>query len=272
LTFDLEVRLIWGQSRWTYTKLLFLLCRYIPFIYAWPHIQISLPSNLSDRECHVLFACTCWLWVIGIYFAQIILCVRTWAVWLQDRWVGIGLTTLVVGTAIVQCYYLVQVTGSSVRTITQPFPEFFGCALISRKGNLFYVCVGLVAFVDAVVVTLMLIRAFLTYKQGSSSKLSNAIHRDSIAFYVIFLFSTIINVGATTVLKIDLLILPQGVLQSVLTSRIILNIRDSSGQGEVTELHAELRIISNPTAQNTEAYGVELHITENFRDPAQTSH
>lgn len=33
--------------------------------------------------------------------------------------------------------------------ITQPFPEFFGCALISRKGNLFYVCVGLVAFVDA---------------------------------------------------------------------------------------------------------------------------
>lgn len=39
LTFEQEARLIWGQSRWSYTKFLFILCRYIPAIYAWPHIQ-----------------------------------------------------------------------------------------------------------------------------------------------------------------------------------------------------------------------------------------
>lgn len=72
------------------------------------------------------------LWVIGIYFAQgayyvylifrhklihfsVILCIRTWAVWLRSRWIGIGLGVFMFGTFIVQCYYLVEVTGSSVR-------------------------------------------------------------------------------------------------------------------------------------------------------------
>jgi len=50
------------------------------------------------------------------------------------------------------------------------------------------------------------------------------------------------NVAMTTAFEIDILIIPQGVLQSVLTSRIIFNIRKATSESEVTELHEEIPI------------------------------
>lgn len=63
---------------------------------------------------------------------------------------------------------------------------------------------------------------------------------------------------ANLALQIDLLILPQGVLQSALTCRIILNIRGASRRGVVTELHVDIPIAFAPMARDTDIYGVEL--------------
>lgn len=40
----------------------------------------------------------------------VILCIRTWAVWHQNKWVGLGLTMVLLGTFVIECIYLVQIT------------------------------------------------------------------------------------------------------------------------------------------------------------------
>lgn len=66
-------------------------------------------------------------------------------------------------------------------------------------------------------------------------------------------------------MQIDILILPQGVLQSVLTSRIIFNIRDASRRSEGTELHTDSSMIFPSqvgAGQETENFVMEMQNME----------
>lgn len=121
----------------SYTKVLFLLVRYIPIftislmIYgecsnSWRSInaddstdQISL--NRTVRQCQIGFPALIWFVMFGIILAeskllrsglfydliisvQVILMIRTWAVWRRNAKVGIVLAALQLATLIASCY------------------------------------------------------------------------------------------------------------------------------------------------------------------------
>ncbi|EJD00317.1 uncharacterized protein FOMMEDRAFT_91350, partial [Fomitiporia mediterranea MF3/22] len=90
LTFDSEKTLIWPSS-WSLTKILYILTRYAPFIDVTIILWQLLKSEMSPKDCDFVYKSTGWLLLSGILIAEIILMLRTWAVYEQRRAIAIGL-------------------------------------------------------------------------------------------------------------------------------------------------------------------------------------
>jgi len=241
LTLHLEIKLVWF-SRWSYTKVLFLLVRYMSFVSVFLTISDMTFPNLSVETCRNTLPVEPWFLLLGIFFSEVILAIRTWAVWRQNTLVGIGLAVLTVAHLVVECVVL----SKYVPTLTfapPPYPGFRGC-LITNADGLLWINYTAIAVVEAVVLTLMVISAYRTYKRGGNGKLSHIIHRDGIQLYAYLLCISVTNVVIMKALPFaDTILLSflQEVLYPVLTTRIVLNIRDVGTQGIETELHTAHR-------------------------------
>jgi len=102
LTLHLEIKLIWN-SRWTYTKIAFLLVRYLGFGYSLLVTYAQFHPNISAETCQVMYATISWLLLVHTMLAESILAIRTWAVWERNRLVGIILAIAVSTYLFVQC-------------------------------------------------------------------------------------------------------------------------------------------------------------------------
>jgi len=260
LTLHREIKLIWF-SRWSYTKVLFLLVRYLTFADTYLLLHNQLFPNVSANSCKLAYTAAVWLVTLKVSLAEVILALRTWAVWRQNKVVGVVLAVLMVANMAVQCYFAYQSGLFLGGWFLDPmYPGFRGCyaGLLSvGRADLPDNYVAL-TILEGIVLVLMLISAFRLYRAGAMGELSRITHRDGILFYVILLGITAANVGigytrsgiafnaskgsflqfsltgATTILLTPL----EGVLYSVLTTRIVLNIRDWDNQsGLNTELH-----------------------------------
>jgi len=238
LVLHLEIRLIWF-SRWSYTKVFYLIIRYIPFIslVLALHNQMSLDPSL--KTCKRTYPVEIWLTLLEVTFVEIVLCIRTWAVWNRSRIIGIGLAILIFGDLIVQCF-LVNKFVVSMEYSPALYPGFRGC-FVTHANRALWTNYTLLTIVDAVVLVLMGISAFRSYRRSNISKLTLIVHRDGILFYIYLLGISIANVVTTATFPLDLMILlsPLGsALYALLTTRIVLNIRDASTQGcNKSELH-----------------------------------
>jgi len=262
LTLHREIKLIWF-SRWSYTKVLFLLVRYMTFADTYLLLHNQLFLNVSANSCKLAYTAAVWLVTLKVSLAEVILALRTWAVWHQNKVVGVVLAVLMVANMAVQCYFAYQ-TGALLGGwfVGPMYSGSRGCVAGSPPlpvggapfpGN--YVTLTIL---EGSVLVLMLISAFRSYRAGAMGELSRIIHRDGILFYVVLLGITAANVGfgfsgigsiansniasnvefatasTTTVLLTPL----EEVLYSVLTTRIVFNIRDRDNQGRLhTELH-----------------------------------
>jgi len=88
----------------------------------------------------------------------------------------------------------------------------------------------------------MVTSALRLSRRGLSGKLSHVIHRDGIMFYVYLLClttATLIFIFTLPPALTPILIPLQDILYAVLTTRIILNIREAGGQDINMELHTD---------------------------------
>jgi len=140
----------------------------------------------------------------------------------------------------------VGVTAQAQYTVTMlppPYPEFHGCdAYSTNNSNVLRIDFIILTCADSVVLFLMALSAFKTYKTGSSGKLSAVIHRDGILFYIYLLGLTTMNIIMMSSLPIDMRDIMTPVccsMYSVLTSRIVLNIRGAArrSSGMPTDLY-----------------------------------
>jgi len=184
LTLHLEIRLIWF-SRWSYTKVLYLLIRYMSFINAPMVILIQTSPNLSKGACELTWHVTIWLLCLQVFLAETALSVRTWAIWSRSKIIGFGLVALNLAHLIIECVFLHKIF-SLLQFGVRPYQGFRGCVL-TQNSNWEWVNFATVALVEAVVLFLMLISAFRLYREGSQSELTDVIHRDGIIFYVYLL-------------------------------------------------------------------------------------
>jgi len=95
--------------------------------------------------------------------AEVILAIRTWAVWKRSKVVFAILAFILVGNLVVQCVFTSLLTRNMSDSILDPmYPGFRGCNVgnVSVSGmSLPYSYLGLTC-VEAIILTLMIISAF----------------------------------------------------------------------------------------------------------------
>jgi len=228
--------LIWFAP-WNYTKVLFLLTRYLPFGGICCVYYYEFCPDASIEACSLTFNAAAWFVLIGITIAEIVLSVRTWAIWHRDRRVGTGLAVAFISCLIPNCYFMNQFLKSV--EWGPPSPLYTGCFVVSVKPTVFVNWLMLV-IVEAAVMVLMTISAFRTYKSWNDSELIYTIHKQGILFCVYLLCLTICNVVLVFIGYTSVLAQTEYILHSLLTARIIFNIRTLGGAGAgETILHAE---------------------------------
>ncbi|PFH47304.1 hypothetical protein AMATHDRAFT_6910 [Amanita thiersii Skay4041] len=180
LTFEIEVSLIWGSS-WNWTKVLFILTRYLPFI--------DVPIALYHQFAPGMF-------LSSVILAEVILTIRTWALWGKDWRLSVILPIFFCG-CFVPVFILLNVFLNSLTFTPLPIPGTVGC-FVTGANPILSVCYILLMVYETGILFLMVIRGLAAYKQGGDSKLARVVYRD------------------------------ERVLHSVLTSRVILHIREQA--------------------------------------------
>jgi len=129
LTFSMEVDLVW-KSEWNFMKGLYLLQRYLPFIDTiWLVLYHQTGESLTDTACKRVYHASAVISVIGLAASEMVLTLRTWAVWHRNKRLSIILPVLYIlfwGPAFV-------ILGIFLKSITfgdPPYPGFTGCLLI----------------------------------------------------------------------------------------------------------------------------------------------
>jgi len=234
LTFSREVNLVWRKTHSPFT-LLFLVNRYLPYLdntTSFVHGYIPKPTlSLCAKLVHVQL----WSICAGIVIADIILLVRTIAIWRGDRRIGSGVTILLATSTAVAMYsannYLIVFPN-----FLSKYPSCIGETITSNSNIHLVTSYATLLGFEAAVLLLTLMRA----RKYQTGKLFRRLYIDGITFFLYLCVISIINMVAMiiTVLELNLiLIMVHRNLHSILTGRIILNIRSVGASPTVSDDH-----------------------------------
>ncbi|KAF9035060.1 hypothetical protein BDZ89DRAFT_1130522 [Hymenopellis radicata] len=195
LTLEQEVELIWG-SRWTLTKLLYLFTRYSPFIDVGLFLSHQVTPNMSGKTCLLIFKVNNWMSTAGMVLAEVILTLRTWAVWNRPRFLTVSMLTL------------------------------FSASVITS-----FLVMGIFLSSLQFMLLLMVVKAYQQFRQAreiGSSQVLHVILKDGIMYYIYLSVLNITNVIVISSLAPDLLgllVLLERVIHAMLACRVVTNIR-----------------------------------------------
>ncbi|EKM51112.1 uncharacterized protein PHACADRAFT_213014 [Phanerochaete carnosa HHB-10118-sp] len=218
LTFNGELTLIWPSS-WSTIKILFLLTRYA-----------TLRSSTSRLSSGFVYESTGWL------LLTVILMLRTWAVYERRRAVAIGLVIWTIVTWVPNMTSL-GIFLKSLRYGPLPVQHVpgSGCHVVSGSPIVFICWVLLMVF-EAAILGLMAYKAVKNYRADKDSAIFKTVFRDGTVFYLyLFILSTanVIVILTASADLINLLSLPERMLHSILTARIILSLREFGSRSQL---------------------------------------
>jgi len=231
ITLHLEIQLVW-RSAWSYTKILFLLSRYIVAVLGYFVFYNQVFLDVGADGCQWASRVEAWLLAAGLGFSEIVLAIRTWAVWNRSRWIG-SFLAVCVSVHITLNAIIIKRYLDGMIVADGPYRGYRGCFILNDS-NILYISFISLAIMEATIVILMGISAWKSYRVDDRNQLSHVIHRDGILFYVYLMILALANLVIILVLPLDFewVLAPlQSVLYSVFTCRIILNIR---GAGKYT--------------------------------------
>ncbi|KAL5534033.1 hypothetical protein ACEPAG_493 [Sanghuangporus baumii] len=203
ITLSEEIDLFW-DSTWSITKCLFLLNRYTVFVD--PLLYMS------------------WTSTAGIFFAQVILKLRTWAVWGKHRLI----TVLLVAECMIALAIAIVFITKYLEGIDS-FPGSVpggGCIFTFENRQIFADFIFILVS-EASVVILLLIKAIQHFRHGDTL-LMTCILRDGLLYFLFILATSIANVVTILVAPVEIhatLVTFQRVMHSLLCTRVLLHIR-----------------------------------------------
>ncbi|GJE99927.1 hypothetical protein PsYK624_162030 [Phanerochaete sordida] len=264
LTFDREIELVWAAD-WNLTKLLFFIARYSVFADVTLALYHRMGYIISDGICTTTYQATAWLLLWGIAVAELILIVRTWAIWSRDKRVGLGLlgALAVIWAVSSFClnWYLSGVTVKSMVTIAPPLT---GCLITGGNDVLLAFFVLLMGFESAVLgltaakMAQMLIN-LRSIARGTAPPVVRSLYRDGILFYVYLFAVAAANLVVLLVVSrdfADLLVTPQRVLHSLLSARLLLNLREASMRS--VRVGSDSILTGEPQTSDVEQSGIRM--------------
>lgn len=228
----MQVAYVWF-SKWSLVKVLYLGARYILPIPASMAIIYSTASSASPSLCRIWFAIGSATTIIGIALAEGLLYLRVFALAGRGRVVGSLLAFLFFGLHGGIFVSLVRFL-NSLEYAPSPIPTVVPCYTTKAKSKLLSTVYIMVLCSEIVIMFMTLWICFTRYK-ASKSPLVALFYRDGLGyFWILSLISAgnIICHFAAPITYIYLFAIPQGMLHGILSTRLILHLREAGPAGD----------------------------------------
>jgi len=226
-----EFRCIW-TARWSWGMILYLLTRYLAFFDVSVLTAFLFDSQIPATNCATVYRAAGWFELVGITVAEVVLLTRTYAIWGKSR--RILYVVLLLFSIVIPCAVVMKMDLSTLEFPQSPFPTIMPCFSSGGK-SIFYIDYALVLGIEFAVI-LLTIWIGINQWRDEVNPLTTVLYRDAITFSSIRFVSSIAIVAVlagTSSIALRLLLLePQRVLHSVLTSRIILHLRIVSSNAQ----------------------------------------
>ncbi|KAF8997479.1 hypothetical protein BDQ17DRAFT_1363194 [Cyathus striatus] len=225
LTLEMEISYIW-KWRLGLLDVLYLITRYLPIanivlMYKYDEVITSVPfSPTADSpSCPVIFATNGWLCLIGIALAEIVLALRTWALWGKHKHLTYFLPAIFVICWVISFVIL----GRYLVTL----PRYPTCGQIAGDTSSFIVALILILVFEAAILGLTILHAKYNSKLHWSP-IQKVIYRDGMMYYIFLLGISIVNISllATKSFYANLLFNTERIAHSIFAGRIVLHIRE----------------------------------------------
>ncbi|KZV87619.1 hypothetical protein EXIGLDRAFT_773474 [Exidia glandulosa HHB12029] len=225
LTLPSEIELVW-PGPWTQGKVIFLTTRYL----AWPEVVLVIYQQTSDipaSQCHAFFTYFAWSTTWGLAASELILILRTWALWDRKRVVLYGLIFLLVALWIPDSYMMSVIIQKTTFVASSTFsPALKGC-FVTGSTTLISMSWIILMVMDFIILSLTVLRGIHHFRFRSST-LIVSLYRDGILYFVYLFSLSLANVVLlyTTAPEYTILINQiLRVLHAMLSCRIILGLR-----------------------------------------------
>ncbi|KAI5116447.1 hypothetical protein M0805_009916 [Coniferiporia weirii] len=223
LTIDEEVALVW-PSKWGWPKVLYVLNRYL--VFADPALLIYvLIFGRDAKTCVVTFQTLGGTTAFGFVVAQIILAMRTWAVWARRRSVTVTLVVLIVAALSLDIYVLKRYLGG-VSYVTLFTSSIDGC-LLQFANRFVYVDFIDVIVLETAMLVLLVIKALEYFKHSRNSLMVRMLN-DGVVYFVYIFITSVVNLCTIILAPVELhnmFIVTQRVFHSIFCTRVLLHIR-----------------------------------------------
>jgi len=234
-TFDQELSYVWARP-WSLGTMLFVLNRYLPFI----DIPVALSAKfmrITPEDCLRRNELVGWLTALGLFLSEVILMIRTYALWERKCAVLVSLTILSLLTAAVTA-----VITHLELTSLQYVPTYgIGCTL-AKAGSVIIFGYLMLMVSETTIVALTAVKAYRDLRWSRQPWIIQ-LYRDGIIFYVylfgISLANILVPILAPSPFSNWLASL-QRVLHSVLCARVLLLIRQQAARTDQVQSSSEV--------------------------------
>ncbi|KAJ7638136.1 hypothetical protein B0H17DRAFT_484213 [Mycena rosella] len=244
VSLDLEISLVWG-SRWSLSKIFYMLARYPPFIDVPLVLWYGL-TPIAIKDCLPVYAAASWGTFFGIAMAEAILVLRTYALMGCSSRVllvfGIQYIAILCITIAVLSLFL-----KSLKFGPPPIPTVVGCQI--ADGSIILVVAFILVLLNETIMMLCTLWVGVKRYRHSFNPLIHTLYRDGITYFILLF---LISSGNLAVLiwgpleLVDLLNTFLRVMHSVLSTRCLLHIRevhrDEARTGITTQEEPKFRI------------------------------
>ncbi|KAF9265133.1 hypothetical protein L218DRAFT_957821 [Marasmius fiardii PR-910] len=234
LTFFEEVEFLWLSKRLTLSSTAFAIARYA----AMTSVIITLLPHISLR----IDGINTILRLVAVVASEFIVAVRTWAIWGRSRkilyaLIGFSLSAVIPAAVIVAS----SVKTNHVEAVISPASIDYCSVMIGDIKNGYVVPYVLTIIYETVTLSLSLVRVIgwrQTIPKNVRAPLIDTLWRDGVLYFSFMLVLGFVNIGIVTTSEAVQLRKGganlQAVLHSMLSTRIVLHLADSSDPRDIT--------------------------------------
>ncbi|KAG2065842.1 hypothetical protein BDR04DRAFT_1234340 [Suillus decipiens] len=187
-----EWKFLWW-SHWTKVKILYIIARYVPFLFVITDIFLNFAPNENSQKCKILVNIYSSLGVISLACSEYFFVLRTYALWNSNRIV----LTAMLSTLFAIIASFIGICFSAIATshvTTSVVPGITGCYRSSTRVQFFMPFLLLFIF-QLGLFTLTLIRIAQTWRTSNGS-MHTVLVKHNIFYYACGLFLSTVNVLA----------------------------------------------------------------------------
>jgi len=240
LTLGQEVELIW-PTPWNLGKVLFFATAYLPFIdgaiLTYFH---AVPPPISADVCATLYKISGWMIMWGVVIAELVLVFRTWAIWGQNSKVLVGVLLLLALLSIPTGIFATYNGLLHVQFGPSPRPDLESCWMMNDPDKILFLDYLMIVIFESIILGLTVYKGIQHFRH-SRSNLVMTLYKDGVLYYSYLIVFSLVNVGVLVAAPKPgpSLIFMQRVLHSILTARILLNLREAA--------HRDMAVTNNGT-------------------------